>query len=97
MKLIPKSNPDSGIAKKLVCRRTKAKSITTTGLGPKAESTVVSDLHDYINDTVYFCVAIDTSNKGNRKRYLICIQYFSFTDERQTKLLDFFEEATETA
>ncbi|XP_016664704.1 uncharacterized protein LOC107885566 [Acyrthosiphon pisum] len=29
--------------------------------------------------------------------YPICVQYFSFTDGRQTKLLDFFEEPSETA
>ena len=97
LKLMPKLYPDSGIAKKLACGRTKAESITTNVLGPKAESIVVSDLHDYINDKVYFSVATDTSNKGNRKMYPICVQYFSFTDGRQTKLLDFFEEPSETA
>jgi len=67
-------------------------------LGPKAESIVVSDLCDYINDNIlYFSVATDTSNKGNRKMYPICVQYFSFTDGRLTKLLDFFEESSETA
>lgn len=45
---MPKLFPDSGIAKKLACGRTKAESITTNVLGPKAESIVVSDLHDYI-------------------------------------------------
>ncbi|XP_016665151.1 uncharacterized protein LOC107885900 [Acyrthosiphon pisum] len=97
LKLMPKLYPDSGIAKKLACGRTKAESITTNVLGPKAESIVVSDLHDYIYDKVYFSVATDTSNKGNRKMYPICVQYFSFTDGRQTKLLDFFEEPSETA
>ncbi|KAL4104811.1 hypothetical protein QTP88_020087 [Uroleucon formosanum] len=97
LKLMPKLYPDSGIAKKLACGRTKAESIMTNVLGPKAESIVVSDLHEYINDKVYFSVATDTSNKGNRKMYPICVQYFSFTDGRQTKLLDFFEESSETA
>lgn len=94
LKLMPKLYPDSGIAKKIACGRTKAESITTNVLGPKAESIVLSDL---INDKVYFSVATDTSNKGNRKMYPICVQYFSFTDGRQTKLLDFFEEPSETA
>lgn len=93
---MPKSYPDSGIAKKLACGRTKAESITINVLGPKAESIVVSDLHDYINDKVYFSVATDTSNKDNRKMYPICVQYFSFTGGRQTKRLDFFEEPFET-
>jgi len=97
LKLMPKLYPDSGIAKKLACGRTKAESIMINVLGPKAESIVISDLHDHINDKVYFSVSTDTSNKGNRKMYPICVQYFSFTDGRQTKLLDFFKEPSETA
>jgi len=94
---MPKLYPDSGIAKKLAYGRTKAENIATNVLGPKAESIIVSDLHDYINDRVYFSDGTQTSNKGNCKMYTICVQYFSFTDRRQTKLLDFFEEQSETA
>lgn len=97
LKLMPKLYPDSGIAKKIACARTKAENITINVLCPKAESIVASDLHDYINYKVYFSVATDTSNKGYRKMYPICVQYFSFTDRRQTKLLYFFEEPSETA
>lgn len=65
-------------------------------MGPRAESIVVSDLYDYINDKVYFSVATETSNEGNCKMYPIFVQYFSFTGGRQSILLDFFEPS-ETA
>lgn len=97
LKLMPKLYPDSGKTKKVNCGRTKVDSITINVLGPKAESIVVSDLHDYINDKICFSVATNTSNKVNRKMYPICVQYFSLTGGRQTNLLDSFEEPYETA
>ena len=62
-------------------------------LGLKSEELVVKALHNIS----YFSVATDTSNKGNKKMYPIVVQYFCIQNGCQIKLLDFFEQACETA
>lgn len=94
-KLLPKIFSDSNIASKISCGRTKAEAIVQNLLGPKAEEIIVNAL----KNISYFSVATDTSNKGNRKMYPIVrvVQYFCLQTGCQIKLLDFFEQACETA
>lgn len=71
-----------------------------TGQNLKAEEIAVTALKTCGLDEsrkVYFSVATDTFNKGNRKMYPIRIQQFSREDGCQTQLLDFFECPFETA
>jgi len=103
MKLLPQLFSDSTIAKKLSCGRTKSESIVKEVLGPKAEEITIKALKNpekeisiHCNE-VYFSIMTDTSNKGNRKMYPICVQYFSFEKRCQNKLLDFFECSSETS
>lgn len=96
-KLLPQILPDSNIAKKVCCGRTKSEAIVKEVLGHLAEKLVVDALKSTDNGTVHFSVMTDTSNKGNRKMYPICVQYFSFDRGCQTKLLDFVECSFETS
>lgn len=75
------------------CGRTKAEAIVQNLLGPKSEEMVVTALQNISK----LSVATDTSNKGNKKMYPIGVQYFCLQYGCQIKLLDFFEQACETA
>ena len=48
-------------------------------------------------EPVYFSVASDASNKGNRKMFPACVRYFSVSDGVLFMLLDFYEDSDETA
>lgn len=86
-KMLPKIFSASNIASKISCGRTKSEAIVKNLLGPKSEELVVKALQNMS----YFSVAIDTSNKGNRKMYpIIVVQYFCLQNGCQIKLLDFF-------
>lgn len=85
-KLLPKIFFDSNIARKISCSRTKVEAIVQNLLEPKVEENIVNALQN----NSYFSVATDTFNKGNRKLYLIVVQYFYQLTGCQIKLLDFF-------
>lgn len=91
-KLLPKIFTDSKVASK-ISYRTKAETIVQNILGPKSEELVVKALQNIS----FFSVTTDTSNKGNKKMYPIVVQYFCPQNGCQIKLLDFFEQACETA
>lgn len=59
-KNISKFIPDSQIAAKLTCGRTKASAITRNVLGPYSQEKVISEL----KECYYFSVASDASNVG---------------------------------
>jgi len=90
---------DSNTAKKIHCGRTKAEMLTANVLGPKTVRDILKDLSptEGEHEPVYFSVATDASNKGNRKMLPVCLRYFNPTDGVQCKLLDFYENSDETA
>lgn len=88
---------DSAVAKKMHLGRTKAEMITMNVLGPKSVRDILDTLSPTDGEPVYFSVATDASNKGNRKMFPVCVRYFSAVDGVQSKLLDFYEDSDETA
>ncbi|GFS66311.1 uncharacterized protein TNCV_3856141 [Trichonephila clavipes] len=71
--------------------RTECLALVNQVLFPYSMELVQEDL---IND-VLFSVATDASNKGNRKCFLVAIQYFSPKSGFCHKILDFYEDAFE--
>lgn len=85
-KLLPQILPDSTIAKKVSCGRSKSEAIVKEILGALTEK-YVEDVFkakegNEFSD-VYFNVM---TNKGNRKMYPICVQFVSFDKGCQTRL-----------
>jgi hypothetical protein len=95
-KLDPILFPDSAIAKKMACGRTKAEAIVTNVLAPKSAELITSDLTSGgpLKPT-YFAVSTDASNLKNRKMFPICLQYFTIESGVNKKLLDFVEQNDE--
>lgn len=84
--------PDSAIAKKTSCGRTKAEAIVTDVLGPKSVQQIVNDLtSDNCMMPTEFAIGTDASNVKNRKMFPVCLQYFTVESGINTKLLDFVE------
>lgn len=88
---------DSNVVKKMRLGRTKAEMITMNVLGPKTVRDILNDLSPSEGEPVFYSVATDASNKGNRKMFPVCVRYFSVSDGVQCKLLDFYEDNDETA
>ncbi len=59
---------DSDVMKKIQLGPTKAEMITMNVLGPKTVRDTLDDLSE--GEPVYFSVATDASNEGNRKCFL---------------------------
>ena len=99
---------DSNTAKKMQCGRTKAEMIAMNVLAPKTVRDILKELNPppppaaaadvcTCAAPVYFSVATDASNKGNRKMFPVCLRYFNQDDGVQSKLLDFYEDSDESA
>lgn len=93
MKLAPVVYPDSKIAAKMSCGRTKAAAITRNVLAPFAQEQVVTEL----KDAEYFSVGSDASNIGNIKTFPYAVQYFNPETGISRKLLDFYEDPFESS
>lgn len=91
-KLDPVIYPDSAIAKKLACGRTKSEAIVTNVLAPKSVETIMNGL----SNGRYFSLSTDASNMKNRKLFPVCLQYFTLSGI-QKKLLDFIEQNDESS
>ena len=92
-KLLPKICPDSEIARKISCGRTKASSITEGVLAPKSQELLLEEL----KGANFFSVASDASNKGNDKFFPLAVRYFSATEGIKHGLLDFYRDYNETS
>lgn len=92
-KMLPKILPDSDIAKKISCGRTKASSITEGVLAPKSQELLLKDLET----AHFFSIASDASNKGNKKFFPLAVRYFSATEGIKHGLLDFYKDDNETS
>lgn len=78
--------PDSNIAKKYSCGRTKTAAIVTKVLGPFSRDIVLKRLS---NDH-YFSISTDASNKGHIKTFPIILRYFDASKGIQSSLLSFY-------
>lgn len=85
--------PESPIARKISCARTKAEAIAMNVLAPHA----IEQLLEQLKHGVYFSIATDASNRGNRKMYPLALRYFSVQHGVREVLLDFYEDANEDA
>lgn len=79
---------DSNVVKNMHLGRTKAEMITMNVLGPMTVRDILNDLSLTEGEPVFYSVATDASNKGNRKMFPVCVRYFSVSDGVQSKLLD---------
>lgn len=86
---------DSTVAKTMHLGRTKAEMIQGMFWDLKPCATFYLSPTD--SEPVYFSVATDASNKGNRKIFLASVRHFSAVDGVQSKLLDFYEDSDEMA
>ena len=86
--------PDSDVARKMSCARTKTEAIVNSVLAPHSVEMVVQALSN-----VRYCgVATDGSNHGSVKLFPILIQYFDWKHGGlQSKLVDVHSTADETA
>ena len=92
-KLLSKLCPDSSIAAKLSCGRTKATSYVENILGPKAQEVCVAAL----KSAIFFGVGSDASNHTNKKLFPITVRYFLRDDGVKDHLLDFYKDNDETS
>ncbi|GBP91144.1 hypothetical protein EVAR_24096_1 [Eumeta japonica] len=86
---------DSKTATNIKLARTKMEALVMEVLGPCTLECVVNDLKD---ENMYFCLQTDASNKKkNIKLFPLVVQYFTVEKGIQNKLLDFYENANESA
>lgn len=88
---------DSNIGKKIHCGRTKAEAIVENILAPKSIQIVLDELGVNNGKIIPFSLAIDASNKGNRKMFPIAVQYFHLEKGIQNRIIDFYEDPSETS
>lgn len=97
IKINKTSYEDSAIAQKQSCGRTKATAISVNVLGPKSLEMITKELNPPAKEPLYFSLACDASNKGNRKMFPLVIQYFNTDFGVKRGLIDFYEDASESA
>jgi len=95
-KLSQKILHDSKIIKKMSIGRTKAEAMAKDVLAPKAVADVV-DVLTSGKQPLPFSIQTDASNKGNRKMFPLAVQYFRPETGICNKMLDFGENADESA
>lgn len=84
---------DSKVAEKLTLGRTKSSAIAHNVLGPASiEGTV-----KYLQSGVYYSVSTDASNHGPIKMFPLVIRYYTPETDVKTCVLDFYDDANETA
>ena len=68
---------DSNVVKKMILGRAKAEMITMNVLGPKTVQDILNDPSLTEGEPVFYSVASNASNKGNRKMFPVYARYFS--------------------
>ena len=96
LKLNSKIYQDSKVAAKVSCGRTKCEAIVTTVLGEKALAVIMDDLKQH-DPPLFFGIQTDASNHKNMKMFPVCVQYFSLEHGTVIYIIDFFENADESA
>lgn len=100
MKLNATCFADSKISKMLHCGRTKAASITKNVLLPDCvnlcKEYLLGKFLNY-NNVLYYTLATDASNKGNKKMFPVILYFFHPKTGLNTKLIDFIEQSDESS
>uniref|UniRef100_A0A3B3QSD6 DUF4371 domain-containing protein n=1 Tax=Paramormyrops kingsleyae TaxID=1676925 RepID=A0A3B3QSD6_9TELE len=100
-KLAPVIFPDSEIAKKMSCGRTKAASIVANVLAPVSVEKCVQELTSSLlvggTHTPFFSVASDASNHGSTKLFPLAVRYWTPEFGLMNRVLDFYEDSAETS
>lgn len=97
LKLTSKLYPDSTIATKQQCGRTKAESLVENILANKSIEMVLQEMKVSSDSPVYFSIATDASNKGNRKLYPIAVRYFDINRGVRDRIVEFYEDSKEAS
>ena len=93
--LLKKTFPDSDLAKKFSCARTKTEAIVTSVLAPYS---IKSALSFEENDIAYCAVATDGSSHDGLKLFSVLVQYFDWKKGGiQSRLIQFKNRHNETA
>ncbi|XP_047999563.1 uncharacterized protein LOC125236694 [Leguminivora glycinivorella] len=85
---------DSKTALKIKLGRTKQEALVNEVLAPYALESVLESLR---SPDIFYCVQTDASNKKNIKLFPLVVQYFDSENGVQNKLIDFYENANESA
>ena len=94
--LLKKTFPDSDLAKKFSCARTKTEAIVTSVLAPYSIDSALKSFEE--NDIAYCAVATDGSNHDGSKLFPVLVQYFDWKNGGiQSKLIEFKNRHNETA
>ena len=95
MKILPGVFPDSKIAKKIHCGRTKSEALIAKVLSPHSIEMVTNELN--IPKSIFYSVSTDASNKGNLKHYPLALRYFSKSFGTKNRVIDFYVCSEETS
>lgn len=85
------------MAKKIQCGRTKAEALVENILAPKSIEMVLEELKVFTDSPVFYSIATDASNKGNRKLYPIAVRYFDIKCGVKDRMIDFYEDSKESS
>ena len=94
--LMAKIFPDSSMAKKFSCARTKIEAIVNNVLAPASVQCLLNNIEEH--EIMYLGVSTDGSNHKSTKLFPIVIQYFDWKNVgMQSKLLDVRSPKNETS
>jgi hypothetical protein len=79
------------------CGRTKAEDIVKNVLAPRSVHGFIDVLKDPAKSSNFFSIATDVSNHKHRKIFPLVVRYFDPLSGVENRLLDFIEQADETA
>jgi hypothetical protein len=95
LKLIKKILPDSKIAQKTHCGRTKSEAIVENVSSPHSIEVMINKMRE-MNPKPY-SISSDASNKGNLKHFPLVITFFDNNYGVKNFVLDFYEDSNETS
>lgn len=88
---------DSKFALKVSGAKTKSAVLIENVFAPHSIERVLEELKLNSESPVFFSIATDASNKGNRKLFPIAIKYFDITKGLRDRILDSYKDSHESA
>ena len=95
MKIVPAVFPDSKIAKKIHCGRTKFEALIANVLCPHSIEMVTNEMN--FPKSIFYSDSTDASNKGNLKHCPLALRYFSKSFGNKNRVIDFYVCSEETS